>query len=183
MRHTDESEVYMSKKSNSATPVYIARLLQPRSQQAADRRVWSIPLGGVWLPFFTATNTAGETSIPAEALGAPLRLAKDKDGTPKLSASGRPVFRVVREIADQVRLVRENFAAGLLAYAEGVRKAMPDQYKAQVEATRQAGEPIVQKDMDDLDAYIKAMTEAQAPDESETIPTPISEPEKELVPA
>ena len=72
----------MTKKTNTNTPGYISALLQPRPERAADRRVWSIPVFGVWVPFFTATNTAGETHLSAEALGAPVRLAREKDGTP-----------------------------------------------------------------------------------------------------
>ncbi len=62
---------------------YVAALLQPLKNTQGDRRVWSIPLNGVWIPFFTATNVAGETAIPAEALGAPVRLQREQDGTPK----------------------------------------------------------------------------------------------------
>lgn len=136
------------------TPGYISALLQPAPGRAADRRVWSIPLGGVWVPFFTATNSCGETAIAPEVLGAPLRLAKDADGTPKFGKSGRPILRVVKELSDQVRIVRDNFTAGLLAYVDTVRKGNPEAYKSQVEMARKAGEPLMEKDAADLDAYI-----------------------------
>ena len=80
----------------SATPSYISALLKPMPCKGTDRRAWSIPLQGVWIPFFTATNTAGETAIAAEALGAPLRLQRNPDGTPKFGNTGRPVIRVVK---------------------------------------------------------------------------------------
>jgi len=115
------------------TPQYIKSLLMPNGKQPKGRRVWSIDLETVWLPFFTATNTMGETEIPADALGAPLRLAYEADGSVKFSKTGRPVTKVAKEIGDSVKLVKENFTASLLAYANGVIAENPDGYKAQVE--------------------------------------------------
>jgi hypothetical protein len=40
-------------------PNYIAALLQPQTQKPTGRKVWSIDLETVWLPFFHATNVAG----------------------------------------------------------------------------------------------------------------------------
>ncbi|MEK7994109.1 MAG: hypothetical protein AAB403_09930 [Planctomycetota bacterium] len=161
------------------TPVYIKTLLKPpAAQPSSDRRVWSVPLGGVWIPFFTATNVAGETAISADVLGAPLRLAREQDGVPKFSSKGKPVIRVVKELADQVKIVRENFVAGLVNYAASVQKAMPDEYKAQVEAAHKAGEPIVQKDSADLTAYMEALAEA-----ANAAAPQATEPERELVAA
>ena len=141
------------------TPNYIKSLLVHNGRKPAGRRVWSIDLETVWLPFFFATNTQGDTAIPADALGAPLRLAYSPDGSVKFGKSGRPVTKVAKEIADNVRLVKENFTAGLLAYANGVVTDNPDGYKAQVETARVAGEPIVNKDKANLN---KAMAEAMA---------------------
>ena len=55
-------------------PSYIAALLQPQPSKPTGRKVWSIDLETVWLPFLTATNVTKATTIPSEALGAPLRL-------------------------------------------------------------------------------------------------------------
>ena len=134
----------------------------------------------VWLfPVFTATNTAGETAIPPEALGAPLRLQRNPDGTPKFSQTGRPVIRVVKELSDQIRIVRENFTYGLTSYTEAVSKSMPNEYKAQVEAAHKAGEPIVGKDSSDLEEYLELMKLAA---EDEPAKTEIVEPEREAEP-
>lgn len=168
----------MTKKTDTQTPVtpsYISALLQPIPGRGTDRRVWSIPLMGVWVPFFTATNATGETAMPAEVLGAPLRLARDKDGSIRFSPSGRPVLKVERELSEQIRMVRDNFTAGLLAYADTIRKGMPNEYKAVVEASARAGEPIMARDMADLADLAPAPTpEAQAQKPA---------PERELVPA
>ena len=152
----------MPKKTDTTAPGYIAALLQPRPERTADRRSWSIPVFGVWVPFFTATNTEGQTHIAAEALGAPVRLVKDTDGSPKFGKSGRPVLRLVKEISDQVRLVRENFQAGLLSYAEGVMRAMPDAYKAQAEAARKKGEVIYQMETKVLTDALEVVEKAEA---------------------
>ena len=157
-------------KGNQYT--HIDALLQPISS-GTDRKVWSISLAQVWIPFFTATNTSGQTAIDADAIGAPLRLQKEKDGTPKFSKTGKPVIKVVRELSDNIRIVRENFAQGLVNYARHIGETMPDEYKAQVELAQKAGEPVVAKDSADLQAYILAVAEAQAQ----------AEPQEELVAA
>jgi hypothetical protein len=142
------------------TPNYIKALLIPSNgNKPRARRVWGIDLETIWLPFFTATNTMGDTAIPADALGCPLRLGYNADGSVKFSKTGRPVTKVVKDIADSVRLVKDNFTAGLLAYASGVITDNPDGYKAQVELAREAGQPILSKDRDNLS---KAMAEAVA---------------------
>ena len=46
------------------TPNYIKSLVTPTTKQPQGRKVWSIDLQQVWLPFFTATNTMGDTAIP-----------------------------------------------------------------------------------------------------------------------
>jgi hypothetical protein len=146
------------------TPNYIKSLLIPSNgNKPRARRVWGIDLELVWLPFFLATNTMGDTAIPADALGAPLRLGYNADGSVKFSKTGRPVTRVARDIADSVRLVRDNFTAGLLAYAKGVITDNPDGYSAQVETAKVAGEPIQTKDRANLDkAVAEQMAEAVA---------------------
>ena len=103
-------------------PGYIAALLQPQPGKTAGRRVWSIDLETVWLPFFTATNTVKATAIPSDALGAPLRLAYGKDGEVRFSPTGRPVVKVAAEIAAQVKVVRENFIANLQTFTGQVIK-------------------------------------------------------------
>ena len=45
------------------TPNYIKNLLKPTANKATSRKVWSIDLETVWLPFFTATNAMGDTAI------------------------------------------------------------------------------------------------------------------------
>ncbi len=142
-------------------PPYISNLLKPpASTPSNDRKVWSMPLNGVWLPFFTATNVTGTSAISADVLGAPLRLAREKDGTPKFSSKGKPVIRVVKELSDQIKIVRENYMAGLVQFAATVQKAMPEEYKAQVKAAHEAGAPIMDKDVEDLTVYMEALAEA-----------------------
>ena len=41
----------MPKKTDTTTSGYISALLQPRAECTADRRSWSIPVFGVWVPF------------------------------------------------------------------------------------------------------------------------------------
>ncbi|HLE79977.1 MAG TPA: hypothetical protein VJA25_01635 [Dehalococcoidia bacterium] len=141
------------------TPGYIAALLQPQPSKPTGRKVWSIDLETVWLPFLTATNVVKATAIPSEALGAPLRLQYEDDGEVKFSKTGRPVVRVAKEIADQVKVVRENFTANLLSFAGAVARKEKDAYKAQVEAAQAAGAPIVARDQASLQAAYDALAE------------------------
>ena len=144
------------------TPVYIKSLLTPTTKQPQGRKVWSIDLQQVWLPFFTATNTMGDTAIPSQAIGCPLRLGYDKAGAVRFTQAGRPVIRVAKEISDNVRLVRDNFTANLLNYAGSVIRDNGDGYKAQVEMAKKAGEPIFQHDKNQLSNALKAKAEAEA---------------------
>ena len=141
------------------TPNYIKSLLLPNGRKPAGKRVWSIDLEMVWLPFFTATNTMGDTALPADVMGAPIRLAYAPDGSVKFGKSGRPVTKVAKELADSVRLVRENFVAGLLNYTNTVATDNPDGYREQIASAREAGQPIIANDKANLD---KAMAEAVA---------------------
>lgn len=145
-------------------PNYIATLLQPLPAQAPKgRKVWSIDLETVWVPFFTATNTVKATAIPSEALGAPLRLAYDKDGEVKFTKAGRPSLKVATEVAAQVRMVRENLVGNLLSFTGQVARKEKDAYRAEVEAARKAAAPILAKMEDDLNLAILAIQEkAQA---------------------
>jgi len=150
---------------------YIKALLTPRTNgnKARTRRVWSIDLETVWLPTFMASNTVGDTAIPQEALGAPLRLAYGKDGAVKFNADGKPIIRVAKEISDNVRIIRENFVANLLAYAGAIQAEHTDDYKAQVELSQQAGKAIIAHDRDELSKAIEAKLEAEAKAKAEAV--------------
>lgn len=141
------------------TPQYIKSLLLPNSKSPRGRRVWSIDLETVWLPFLTATNTMGDTAIPLDALGCPIRLAYDKDGSVKFSKTGRPVSRVAKPIADSVTLIRQNFVANLEQYAEQVATDRQEDYAKQIEQATIAGKPIIAHDRVELDKAIQLQLE------------------------
>lgn len=164
------------------TPNFIKTLVKANGK-SSGRKVWSVDLETVWLPFFTATNTMGDTRIAHEALGAPLRLTYNPDGSVKFSKAGRPVIRVAKDINDNVKLVRENFIAGLQNYASSVISENAEGYKEQVKLATEAGAPIQDHDKEKLeDAMAKAIEQADAESES---PEPVKSEskEKELVTA
>ena len=174
-----------------STPNYIKTLLLPSTKAPQGRRAWSIDLETVWLPFLTATNTMGDTAIPHDALGAPLRLAMDKDGSVRFGRNGRPVTRIAKPIAQTVTLVRENFVANLKDYASQVAETHADAFNEQIVLQREAGTPIIENDKVVMDKAIQLQIEQtvaeaerkrQAEAEAEAVAeTP--EPEPELVPA
>ncbi len=179
----------MSKLKDS--PQYIKNLLLPSTKSPRGRRVWSIDLETTWLPFFIATNTMGDTAIPADALGSPIRLAYDKDGSVRFSKTGRPVSRVARPISDSVTLIRQNFVANLQQYAEQVATDRQEDYAKQVEMATIAGKPIIAHDRVELDKAIQlqleeAIREAQEEarkEAQEEAHEPTAESERELVTA
>ena len=156
-----------------SAPAYIKNLLRPNGQKPTGRKVWSIDLESVWLPFFTATNTEGITLIASESLGAPLRLAYELDGSVKFnSKTGKPVIKVVKDVSDQIRLVRENFVAGLQQYVTSVQSKESEAYKEQVRLNIEAGTPIRERDREALDTAIAEMVErAMAEREAEPAQT------------
>jgi hypothetical protein len=160
-------------------PNYISTLLQPTASKPTGRRVWSIDLETVWVPFFLATNAVKATNIPSDALGAPLRLNYDKDGEVRFTKSGRPSMKVAPELAAQVRIVRENLVANLQSFTGKVMSQEKDAYKAQVEAAQQAAQPIGQKMNEDLElAYIRLQeredSETEVPTESTREAAPVA---------
>ena len=157
------------------TPNHIRALLAPDgNKKPTGKRLWSIDLETVWLPFFIATNTMGDTQLPHEALGAPIRLAIASDGSVKFGKSGRPMTKVAKELAEAVRLVRINFTASLQNYAGQVLRANPDGYKAEVESARVAGEPIIADDKAKLDdAIAKQMEQVLAQAEAKAKPVEV----------
>ena len=175
----------------NSTPKYIKNLLLPNAKSPTGRRVWSIDLESVWLPFLTATNTMGDTALPLDALGSPIRLAYDKDGGVKFSKAGRPVTRVVKPIADSVTLIRQNFVANLQQYAEQVATDRQEDYAKQIEQASIAGKPIIAHDKAELDKAIQlqleeAMRQAQeeaTPEATEATPEATEARSKELVTA
>jgi len=163
------------------TPQYIKSLLMPTTKSPMGRRVWSIDLETVWLPFFTATNAMGDTAIPYDALGCPIRLAYDKDGSVRFGKTGRPVSRVAKPLSDSVTLIRQNFVANLQQYAEQVATERQEEYATQVELAQKAGQPIIAHDRAELDKAIQlqieeAMRQAQEEAQEEAVT-----PEPELV--
>lgn len=160
---------------DNTSPSYIRQLLQPNGNKRQGRRVWSIDLETVWLPLFHATNVMKDTAIPSEALGCPIRLSFDKDGAVKFSKSGKPVTKVVKEIAQTVTLIRDNMVANLQAFTHQVAEGKASEYKTSITTALKAGNPISAKDTLDLEKAVKAqieqaLREAEAKAEAESQP-------------
>ena len=161
-------------------PAYIQSLLKPSTSKARERRAWSIPLETVWIPFLTATNTEGLTAISHEALGAPLRLAYNKDSSPKFGNNGRPVVRIAKDVAEQVRLVRENFQATLQNFAIQVRESNPEGYTQELKLNAEAGNPIIDFDNKAIEKAMAEAVEKAMESKGESKPDGAPAPEPEL---
>ena len=160
--------------TQTQTPGYIKALLAPTGSSRVSRRAWGIDVGNVWVPFFTATNEMGETNIADDVLGAPIRLAKGKDGEVRFTQSGMPVMRVHKDLNNQINVVRDNFVAGLQAYTGSVMEERSDAYAERVSRQYGAAKPIVEADQYDiLEATEKLRKEAEADTaEGEHAPSP-----------
>ena len=161
--------------ANGNTPDYIKALLVPPTSGGTSRRAWSIDVESTWVPFFTATNVMGETTLPDEVLGAPIRLAKSPDGDVRFTKTGRPIMRVAPELNSQIAIVRENFVAGLQSYTGSVMEERPDAYGSQVAAQQAAGNPLTEQDGSDV---LAAMEAAKAALEEECAPAEEPAPEE-----
>ena len=139
---------------------FISSLHMPRAKAANGKRVWSLDLETVVLPHLFATNTVGQTAIPHDALGAPIRLVYAKDGSVKFTRNGKPSLVVAKPIRDEVALMRENFIAHLEAEVRVIRNNHPDEYAHQIALAKKAGEPIVKADHENLDAAVRAQVAA-----------------------
>lgn len=129
----------------------------------------------------------GDTAIPLDALGCPIRLAYDKDGSVRFGRTGRPVTKVAKPISDTASLVRQNFVANLVQYSEQVASAKKQEYATLVGLCAKAGHPIMSHDEAELSKAIQlqieeAMREAeQAPEVASEVAQ--AEKEKEAVTA
>ena len=159
----------------------IHSLMKQSPDKAKDRSVWGLPLNGLWIPFFMATNTVGESNIDSGSLGCPLRLSVDKDGVPKLKDDGSARYQVDKTISKAVKGVKDNIAFGLMAFTATVQKTHAEEYKAQVEAAQKAGDEIREHEETTLGAYL-AELEAVAQQAAAKTQSPTN-PAKELVAA
>jgi hypothetical protein len=140
----------MVTNSNGNTPDFITALLAPSKGSRGSRRAWGIDVETIWVPFFTATNVEGTTTLPDDVLGAPIRLAKTKDGEVRFDANGRPRMRVASELNAQVTLVKENLVSAMMARVGLVMEERPDEYRQQVAAAQLAGQVVIEQQAHDV---------------------------------
>ncbi len=140
---------------------YFKAMVTPGSPKASSRKAWSIDVESVWVPFYTAlkADPGANFHISDDALGAPLRLAKTKDGEVRFSKDGRPVMRIAKELNDQITVYRENQVAGMQAYIGMIQEEHSDAYREQVLASQRAAVPIVEQAEQDV---AQAVREAEA---------------------
>ncbi len=125
---------------------FISALVSPGPGSASGKKSWSIDVETVLVPFFTATNAMGDTQLSPETLGAPIRLGIQKDGSVRFTQTGRPSMRIAPELTQQVKILRENLTASLVAYTGEVIEEHGDAYREQVERNQLAGSPLLDQD-------------------------------------
>ena len=162
-------------------PDYVKNLTKPNDGgNPPVKRAWSIDVQNVWVPFFTATNVTGQTEVPSEDLGAPVRLAKGRDGSIRFSQNGRPSTRIAPELNKHIKMVQANFIGGLVSYTGQVMEQHEDEYRAEVAKGYEAAKPIHAAEEQELQQAIAEMekaAQAEAAEHGESVnpPTPESE--------
>lgn len=158
-------------------------IIAPPVARSMSRKAWSIDLNTVWVPWFTAHKTigsAGTEDISNAALGAPIVLARDKSGTPRVTATGKLTYKVNPELNAAVRRQMANYVAALQEETKAIVEEAPKAYAAQVVRQQEAGDTIIKLDAATVEAFEAALAEAQAEPEaaaeSETVPAPEPEP-------
>ena len=147
----------------------VTHMVTPQLKRDGDKRAWSISVENTWVPFFMASNVKGETQIPYDVLGAPIRLAKNEDGTIKFSKAGRPMTRVHPVLAEQVKVCQEKYVADLQGFAGNVARELPDEYRAAVEFAQRAAVPVLEQMDQDVTDYL---AELEAQKIASEVPTP-----------
>ncbi len=135
------------------------------TKKQSERKLWSIGLESTLLPFFSMTNASGITKIDRDAIGAPLRLAYNQDGTAKVSKAGRLIIQVAKPIRDQVTAMRESYIATLNKAVRDYVAESPENkaaFEAEVKANIEAGKPIVTRDNGNITRFNEAIVKAEA---------------------
>lgn len=151
----------MAKHTSFFKTIDRSQLGKPR-----DRRQWGFGLNTFWVPLMTALNVEGVTAIPSDALGAPLRLRRDKEtGEVKFGNNGKPSTYVAVPIAEEVRAQMEAYEQRGLQHVADVAKANAEQYSNEVRLAIEAGAPIMAKDQDDLSYALEQRAAKEPADE------------------
>jgi hypothetical protein len=124
--------------------------------QVGNRKNWSIPMDTVLLPYFKATNASGRTDIAHEAIGAPLRVATNTDGSVKFNKAGLPIVKVAKDINDAVKAIRDNLVAGMVEFKDSVvtNPETANAYKTECEVCAKVGAPIQRAEIHKLEIAV-----------------------------
>lgn len=139
-------------------------------KKPVDKKVWSIGLETVLIPYLTASNAIGATCLNGDVLGCPVRIARNEDGTPKLNKSGKLVTSVHKQIRTQVANMRDAYIAQLRNATRFVQSTETEAYNNQVKIANRMGAEAMQSERSLIAKYeaIKAEAEAEATAEAET---------------
>lgn len=140
----------------------IIEMVKQSEKKQSERKVWSIPLESVLIPFMVATNAHGITKIDREAIGSPVRLARNTDdGTPKISKGGKLITQVAKPIRDHVSAMRQNYIASIVSATNELANDKPTEYEAELKASIKAGATILKRDNSDIRKF-NALIKSQA---------------------
>jgi hypothetical protein len=142
---------------------HFGAMLAP-STKAISRKAWGLDVETFWVPVFTAAKVMGYAQdLPDESLGAPIRLAYDKDGSVKFSqTTGLPTFKVDPRVTEKVKLAMENYSSANLQHVGVVAQERKTAYQAQVKRQQDAGRPFIEADDAAQVEAVRLMHEAAA---------------------
>jgi hypothetical protein len=131
---------------------FMASVLAPTGRSKAGKKAWSIDVETTWVPFFTAGRVLKDKKgrplcdLPDDVLGAPIRLAVDKQGAVKFGANGRPVTRLAAELKEQIDIARDNYIVSLQALTAVAMEESPEEYREVVARQQAAAVPVFERE-------------------------------------
>lgn len=134
----------------SQTPDYSAYFRPIARLGKSGKKLWSADLETFWVGKALASNVMGYSDVPLQDIGAPIRVARNKDtNEPKFSSTGRLVTVASPGMKEYVQRVQENVFATLNQFEGNVRDERPEAFGRMVAAAAVAGRPIQEKDATD----------------------------------
>ncbi len=146
----------------------LVELSQPIPAAKRDRKLNGISVFETWVPFTTALVVEDKVHIPASDLGCPYQLVLEKDGTPKVSKAGKPMFRMAASIREVSKVAMFNIEHQLRATAHAVAKSKAERWAEVQTQAKDAGDQVRHRESESLRLYVEALNAQEQAGQAES---------------
>lgn len=150
-------------------PAAFRALVRPMTKTQGGKKILTQDVETFWVPKMHAYNAMGLTNVSDEARGAPI-LVNRKDGEVQFTSSGRVSTKLHPEVREFGNMVLTNTLAALTEAEEFARTRYKEQFNVQMVRAMLAGQPIKDKDAQDVAVAeaerLLAIAKAQRDDET-----------------